>query len=107
MRNEIERRLGLAALNHYGLSEVIGPGVASQHVEPRAGLSVWEDHFYPEIIDPQPGAVLPEGRDGELVLTSLTKIGMPVVRFRTRDLTRLLPGTARSMRRMDRVTGRT
>jgi len=107
MRDEIEKRLGLAALNHYGLSEVIGPGVASEHVETRDGLTIWEDHFYPEIIDPQSGAVLPDGQNGELVLTSLTKIGMPVIRFRTRDLTRLLPGTARSMRRMARVTGRT
>ena len=106
MRDEIERRLGLAALNHYGLSEVIGPGVASEHVDTRDGLTIWEDHFYPEIIDPQSGKGLPDGRDGELVLTSLTKIGMPVIRFRTRDLTRLLPGTARSMRRMERVTGR-
>jgi phenylacetate-CoA ligase len=106
MRDEIDRRLGLAALNHYGLSEVIGPGVASEHVETRDGLTIWEDHFYPEIIDPQSGTVLPEGQDGELVLTSLTKIGMPVIRFRTRDLTRLLPGTARSMRRMARVLGR-
>jgi len=106
MRDEIERRLGLAALNHYGLSEVIGPGVASEHVDTRDGLTIWEDHFYPEIIDPQNGAVLPDGQDGELVLTSLTKIGMPVIRFRTRDLTRLSPGTARSMRRMERVTGR-
>jgi len=106
MRDEIERRLGLAALNHYGLSEVIGPGVASEHFDTRDGLTIWEDHFYPEIIDPQSGKGLPEGRDGELVLTSLTKIGMPVIRFRTRDLTRLLPGTARSMRRMARVTGR-
>ena len=107
MRDEIEKRLGLAALNHYGLSEVIGPGVASEHVETRDGLTIWEDHFYPEIIDPQSGAVLPDGQNGELVLTSLTKIGMPVIRFRTRDLTRLLPGAARSMRRMARVTGRT
>jgi len=107
MRDEIEKRLGLAALNHYGLSEVIGPGVASEHLETRDGLTIWEDHFYPEVIDPQSGAVLPEGKDGELVLTSLTKIGMPVIRFRTRDLTRLSPGTARSMRRMARVTGRT
>ena len=106
MRDEIERRLGLAALNHYGLSEVIGPGVASEHVDTRDGLTIWEDHFYPEIIDPQSGKGLPDGRDGELVLTSLTKIGMPVIRFRTRDLTRLLPGTARSMRRMARITGR-
>jgi phenylacetate-CoA ligase len=107
MRDEIEKRLGLAALNHYGLSEVIGPGVAAEHVETRDGLTIWEDHFYPEIIDPKSGAVLQDGRDGELVLTSLTKIGMPVIRFRTRDLTRLSPGTARSMRRMARITGRT
>jgi len=106
MRDEIEKRLGLAALNHYGLSEVIGPGVASEHLGTRDGLTIWEDHFYPEIIDPQSGAVLPEGKDGELVITSLTKVGMPVVRFRTRDLTRLLPGTGRAMRRMARVTGR-
>ncbi len=106
MRDEIERRLGLAALNHYGLSEVIGPGVASEHLETRDGLTIWEDHFYPEIIDPQSGKGLPDGENGELVLTSLTKIGMPVIRFRTRDLTRLSPGTARSMRRMARVTGR-
>jgi phenylacetate-CoA ligase len=103
---EIERRFGLAALDHYGLSEVIGPGVAAEYIESRDGLTVWEDHFYPEIIDSQTGAVLPDGQTGELVLTSLTKIGMPVIRFRTRDLTRLLPGTARSMRRMARVTGR-
>jgi phenylacetate-CoA ligase len=106
MRAEIEKRLGLAALDHYGLSEVIGPGVAAEYIESRDGLTVWEDHFYPEIIDAQTGAVLPEGQTGELVLTSLTKVGMPVIRFRTRDLTRLLPGTARSMRRMARVTGR-
>jgi phenylacetate-CoA ligase len=106
MRAEIERRLGLAALDHFGLSEVIGPGVASEYLESRDGLTVWEDHFYPEIVDAQTGAVLPDEQTGELVLTSLTKIGMPVIRFRTRDLTRLLPGTARSMRRMARVTGR-
>ncbi len=106
MRAEIEKRLGLAALDHYGLSEVIGPGVAAEHIDTRDGLTVWEDHFYPEIIDAQTGAVLADGQTGELVLTSLTKIGMPVIRFRTRDLTRLLPGTARSMRRMARVTGR-
>jgi phenylacetate-CoA ligase len=106
MRAEIENRLGLAALDHYGLSEVIGPGVAAEHIETRDGLTVWEDHFYPEVIDARTGAVLPDGQTGELVLTSLTKIGMPVIRFRTRDLTRLLPGTARSMRRMARVTGR-
>ena len=106
MRAEIEKRLGLAALDHYGLSEVIGPGVAAEHIETRDGLTVWEDHFYPEIIDAQTGAVLSDGQTGELVLTSLTKIGMPVIRFRTRDMTRLLSGTARSMRRMARVTGR-
>ena len=106
MRDQIERRLGLAALNHYGLSEVIGPGVAAEYIESRDGLTVWEDHFYPEIIDPQSARVLPDGENGELVLTSLTKIGMPVIRFRTRDLTRLLPGTARSMRRIARITGR-
>src|SRR5882762_8334793 len=106
MRAEIEKRLGLAALDHYGLSEVIGPGVAAEHIETKDGLTIWEDHFYPEIVDAQTGTVLPDGQTGELVLTSLTKIGMPVIRFRTRDLTRLLPGTARSMRRMARVTGR-
>jgi len=106
MRAEIEKRLGLAALDHYGLSEVIGPGVAAEYIESRDGLTVWEDHFYPEIIDAQTGAVLPDGQTGELVITSLTKIGMPVIRFRTRDLTRLLPGSARSMRRIARVTGR-
>ena len=106
MRAEIEKRLGLAALDHYGPSEVIGPGVAAEYIETRDGLTVWEDHFYPEIIDAQTGAVLSDGQTGELVLTSLTKIGMPVIRFRTRDLTRLLPGSARSMRRMQRVTGR-
>jgi phenylacetate-CoA ligase len=106
MRSELEKRFGIAALDLYGLSEVIGPGVAQECIETKDGLTVWEDHFYPEIVDPQSGAVLPDGRDGELVLTSLTKIGMPVIRYRTRDLTRLLPGTARTMRRMARVTGR-
>ena len=106
MQTELERRFGIAALDLYGLSEVIGPGVAQECIETKDGLTVWEDHFYPEIVDPQSGAVLPDGRDGELVLTSLTKIGMPVIRYRTRDLTRLLPGTARTMRRMARVTGR-
>jgi phenylacetate-CoA ligase len=106
MRAEIEKRLGLAALDHYGLSEVIGPGVAAEYIESRDGLTVWEDHFYPEVIDAKTGTVLPDGQPGELVLTSLTKVGMPVIRFRTRDLTRLLPGSARSMRRMQRVTGR-
>jgi len=106
MRAEIERRFGIAALDLYGLSEVIGPGVAQECIETRDGLTVWEDHFYPEIIDPKTGAVLPEGSNGELAITSLTKVGMPVIRYRTRDLTRLMPGTARSMRRMARVTGR-
>jgi phenylacetate-CoA ligase len=106
MRAEIERRFGIAALDLYGLSEVIGPGVAQECIESRDGLTVWEDHFYPEIIDPQTGAVLPDGQAGELVITSLTKVGMPVIRYRTRDLTRLMPGTARTMRRMARVTGR-
>ena len=106
MRAEIEKRFGIAALDLYGLSEVIGPGVAQECIETRDGLTVWEDHFYPEIIDPATGAVLPEGQSGELVITSLTKVGMPVIRYRTRDLTRLMPGTARIMRRMARVTGR-
>jgi len=106
MQTELEKRFGIAALDLYGLSEVIGPGVAQECIETKDGLTVWEDHFYPEIVDPQSGAVLPDGRDGELILTSLTKIGMPVIRYRTRDLTRLLPGTARTMRRMARVTGR-
>jgi phenylacetate-CoA ligase len=95
------------AVDIYGLSEVIGPGVANECVESKDGLHVWEDHFYPEIIDPQTGQALPDGERGELVFTSLTKEGMPVIRYRTRDLTRLLPGTARSMRRMEKVTGRT
>jgi phenylacetate-CoA ligase len=94
------------AVDIYGLSEVMGPGVANECVETKDGLHIWEDHFYPEIIDPQSGKVLPDGERGELVFTSLTKEGMPVIRYRTRDLTRLLPGTARSMRRMEKVTGR-
>jgi len=94
------------AVDLYGLSEVIGPGVASECIETKDGLHLWEDHFYPEIVDPETGKVLPDGERGELVLTSLTKEGMPVIRYRTRDLTRLLPGTARSMRRMEKVTGR-
>src|SRR5262245_11434759 len=106
MRTELEKRFGIAALDLYGLSEVIGPGVAQECIETRDGLTVWEDHFYPEIIDPQTGKVLPDGEQGELVITSLTKVGMPVIRYRTRDLTRLMPGTARTMRRMARVTGR-
>ena len=106
MQAELERRFGIVALDLYGLSEVIGPGVAAECIETRDGLTIWEDHFYPEIIDPQTGTVLPDGERGELVITSLTKIGMPVIRYRTRDLTRLLPGTARSMRRLDRIAGR-
>ncbi|KQQ42713.1 phenylacetate--CoA ligase PaaK [Nocardioides sp. Leaf307] len=107
MRREIEERLDMHAVDIYGLSEVIGPGVASECVETKDGLTVWEDHFYPEVIDPVTGDVLPDGEKGELVLTSLTKQAMPVLRYRTRDLTRLLPGTARTMRRMEKVTGRT
>ena len=94
------------AVDIYGLSEVIGPGVANECVETKDGLHIWEDYFYPEIIDPQTGAVLPDGEIGELVFTSLTKEAMPIIRYRTRDLTRLLPGTARSMRRMEKITGR-
>jgi phenylacetate-CoA ligase len=107
MRAEIEERFAMDAVDIYGLSEVIGPGVANECVETKDGLHVWEDHFYPEVIDPQTGEVLPDGERGELVFTSLTKQAMPVVRYRTRDLTRLLPGTARTMRRMEKVTGRT
>jgi phenylacetate-CoA ligase len=107
MRQEIEQRLGLAAVDIYGLSEVMGPGVASECVETKDGLVLWEDHFYPEIIDPETGALLPEGTEGELVLTSLTKEAFPVIRYRTRDRTRLLPPTARAMRRLARINGRT
>ncbi len=106
MRSEVEQSFDMHAVDFYGLSEVIGPGVASECVESKDGLHIWEDHFYPEIIDPTSGEVLPDGAKGELVFTSLTKEAMPVVRYRTRDLTRLLPGTARSMRRMEKVTGR-
>lgn len=107
MREEIESRSGIQALDIYGLSEVMGPGVAQECVESRDGPHLWEDHFYPEVIDPATGAVLPEGDLGELVFTSLTKEAMPLVRYRTGDLTRLLPGTARpAFRRMERVTGR-
>ncbi|GAB4170841.1 MAG: phenylacetate--CoA ligase [Rhodocyclaceae bacterium] len=106
LRAQIEQRLDMNALDIYGLSEVIGPGVAQECVETKDGLTVWEDHFYPEIIDPNTGAVLPDGELGELVFTSLTKEAMPVVRYRTRDLTRLLPGTARTMRRVEKFTGR-
>ncbi|HVC12245.1 MAG TPA: phenylacetate--CoA ligase, partial [Burkholderiales bacterium] len=106
MRKSIEQRLELQAIDIYGLSEVIGPGVAQECVETKDGLTIWEDHFYPEVIDPESGKVLPEGDKGELVFTSLTKEALPVIRYRTRDLTRLLPGTARSMRRMEKITGR-
>ena len=106
LRSEIEARLGMDATDIYGLSEVMGPGVAQECVETKDGPTLWEDHFYPEIIDPGTGEVLPEGSFGELVLTALTKRGQPVIRYRTRDLTRLLPGTARTMRRIERVTGR-
>ncbi|MEU5194127.1 phenylacetate--CoA ligase PaaK [Streptomyces scabiei] len=107
MRREIEERAGLHAVDIYGLSEVMGPGVAQECVETKDGLHIWEDHFYPEVVDPLTDAVLPEGEEGEIVFTSLTKEAMPVVRYRTRDLTRLLPGTARpAFRRMRKVTGR-
>src|SRR3954452_23158114 len=107
MRAEMEESFDMHAVDIYGISEVIGPGVANECVETKDGLHIWEDHFYPEVIDPQTGKVLPEGEHGELVFTSLTKEAMPVIRYRTRDLTRLLPGTARSMRRMEKITGRT
>jgi phenylacetate-CoA ligase len=106
MRTEIESRAGIDAVDIYGLSEVMGPGVASECVETKDGPVIWEDHFYPEIIDPETGEVLPDGAEGELVFTSLTKEALPIVRYRTRDLTRLLPPTARSMRRMGRISGR-
>lgn len=107
MRGELEQQLEMDAVDIYGLSEVMGPGVAMECVETKDGLHIWEDHFYPEVIDPVTGEVLPDGEEGELVFTSLTKEAMPIVRYRTRDLTRLLPGTARTMRRMQKVTGRT
>jgi len=107
MRGEIEDAFDIHAVDIYGLSEVMGPGVANECVETKDGLHIWEDHFYPEVIDPETGRVLPDGEMGELVFTSLSKEALPVVRYRTRDLTRLLPGTARSMRRMEKVTGRT
>jgi phenylacetate-CoA ligase len=106
MRAEIEDAFDMHAVDIYGLSEVIGPGVANECVETKDGLHIWEDHFYPEVIDPVTGEVLPDGERGELVFTSLTKEAFPIVRYRTRDLTRLLPGTARTMRRMEKITGR-
>ncbi len=107
MRREIEERFAIDAVDIYGLSEVMGPGVAQECVETKDGLHIWEDHFYPEVVDPFTGEVLPDGEHGELVFTSLTKEAMPVIRYRTRDLTRLLPGTARpAFRRMEKITGR-
>ncbi|MDX3645737.1 phenylacetate--CoA ligase PaaK [Streptomyces sp. MB09-02B] len=107
MRREIEERAALHAVDIYGLSEVIGPGVAQECVETKDGLHIWEDHFYPEVVDPLTGTVLPQGEEGEIVFTSLTKEALPIIRYRTRDLTRLLPGTARpAFRRMRKVTGR-
>ncbi|HSU04705.1 MAG TPA: phenylacetate--CoA ligase PaaK [Acetobacteraceae bacterium] len=106
MRREIEDGFAMDAVDIYGLSEVIGPGVANECIETKDGPTIWEDHFYPEIVDPKTSAVLPDGEPGELVFTTLSKEAMPVIRYRTRDLTRLLPGTARTMRRMEKVTGR-
>jgi phenylacetate-CoA ligase len=106
MRRAIEEKLDIDAIDIYGLSEVIGPGVAQECIETKDGLTVWEDHFYPEIVDPETGEVLPDGEKGELVFTSLTKEALPIIRYRTRDLTRLLPPTARSMRRVEKITGR-
>ena len=106
MRVAIESKVGIDAIDIYGLSEIIGPGVAQECIETKDGLTIWEDHFYPEVIDPHTGKVLPEGEKGELVFTSLTKEALPMIRYRTRDLTRLLPPTARAMRRMEKITGR-
>jgi len=106
MRSEIEERLGIDAVDIYGLSEVMGPGVAQECLETKDGPTIWEDHFYPEIIDPETGVALADGEEGELVFTTLTKEGLPMIRYRTRDLTRLLPPTARAMRRMGKITGR-
>ena len=106
MRVNLEQRLGIDAVDIYGLSEVMGPGVAQECVETKDGPTIWEDHFYPEIINPETGEVVADGEEGELVFTSLSKEALPVIRYRTRDLTRLLPGSARTMRRMDKITGR-
>jgi len=106
MRTAIEAKLAMDAIDIYGLSEVMGPGVAQECIETKDGLTIWEDHFYPEIVNPETGAVLPDGETGELVFTSLTKEALPIIRYRTRDLTRLLPPTARAMRRMEKITGR-
>ncbi|MDE3176632.1 MAG: phenylacetate--CoA ligase [Pseudomonadota bacterium] len=106
MRAEIEQAFDMHAVDIYGLSEIMGPGVANECVESKDGLHIWEDHFYPEIVDPATGRVLPDGERGELVFTTLTKEGLPMIRYRTRDLTRLMPGTARTMRRMEKITGR-
>ncbi len=107
MRAEVEAAFDMHAVDIYGLSEVMGPGVANECVETKDGLHIWEDHFYPEIINPETGEVVADGEEGELVFTTLTKEGFPIIRYRTRDLTRLLPGTARAMRRMEKITGRT
>ena len=106
MRQNLEQRLGIDAVDIYGLSEVMGPGVAQECLETKDGPTIWEDHFYPEIINPESGEVVADGEEGELVFTSLTKEALPIIRYRTRDLTRLLPGSARTMRRMDKITGR-
>jgi len=106
LRSSIEEKTSLQAMDLYGLSEIIGPGVAAECIETKDGLTFWEDHFYPEIVDPKSGEPLPDGEKGELVITSLTKEALPMIRYRTRDLTRLLPGTARTMRRMEKITGR-
>jgi len=106
LRSQVEEAFDMHAVDIYGLSEIMGPGVANECVETKDGLHVWEDHYYPEVIDPNTGEVLEDGQEGELVFTTLTKEGMPMIRYRTRDLTRLLPGTARTMRRMEKITGR-
>ena len=107
MRSEVEAAFDMHAVDIYGLSEIMGPGVANECVETKDGLHIWEDHFYPEIINPETGEAVEDGQEGELVFTTLTKEGLPIIRYRTRDLTRLLPGSARSMRRMEKITGRT